>query len=323
MTQHCKFPINTDLPLKVPYRTGSYLIYDYQPEQETKKRSDCPEPLATHFREGTEIGLRASGSRQLNFDLYSSVLKTVAALPQVRKLCVVDLRQESHLFFDNLAVSWYADKDWSNVGQSLDWILKDEACRIDMSRGKTVQVFSTSKNPADDTIIPTGYSEMEVKSALSEEEVVQHIAATLPHSVGHDRIPVVYERIPVTDHCMPTPDAVNTFLDLILSLKPEQTWIHFHCHGGDGRTTTFMAMYDMFCKAQSDLANFPSIGKFAKRQMSLFCYDLNAENSPCDEDTNWKCALVKARWAFLTVWHDWLKAGALRSGKPLAHIEAI
>lgn len=312
MTQDCKTPIHTQLPLKLPYRTGSYLIYDYQPDQKPPEpRPDCPKPRPDHFRMGTKIGLRASGSRQVDADLYANILKTVAdEVPKGCKLYVVDLRQESHLFFDGRAVSWYADRDWSNVDQSLEWILHEEACRIDISRGKTVQIFSKKDNP-DGSVTPIEYCSVAVEYAQSEEEILDHIAPGL-------RRRVIYERIPVTDHCRPTMDAANAFIHLIWNLKPEEAWIHFHCHGGDGRTTSFLAMYDMFCVAKSGTRNFPSINKFAERQMELFCYNLDPflPLPGCNENTIWKCGLAKERWRFLIEWHKWLADGALATGKP-------
>jgi hypothetical protein len=309
MTQDCKIPINTNLPLKLPYRTGSYLVDDYTPP----KGVDPSSPAATNFRMGTKIGLRASGSHQVDVKFYANILKTVAGeVPREGRFFVVDLRQESHLFFDGRAVSWYADKDWSNVGQSLDWIIHDESCRIDMSRGKTVQIFTTQENESDGSVTPIDYCEAPVKYAAPEEEVINLIESGLDHR--H----VIYERIPVSDHCRPTMDAANAFINLIWNLNPQETWIHFHCHGGDGRTTSFLAMYDMFCVAKSGIANFPNIDQFAQRQKDIFDYNLNPfiPLPGCNENTRWKCGLAKERWRFLIAWHKWLADGALKTGKP-------
>ena len=37
---------------------------------------------------------------------------------------------------------------------------------------------------------------------------------------------------------------VNYFMDIVKN-NPENTWFHFHCKAGVGRTTTFMIMYDI------------------------------------------------------------------------------
>ena len=79
--------------------------------------------------------------------------------------------------------------------------------------------------------------------------------------------------------------------------------MHFHCHGGDGRTTTFLAMYDMFCwamagKKLSRSKNSPTgngafsaiawIPRLRKRK--------RAEGEDCKENTGWKSALACERW---------------------------
>ena len=303
-TGDCTIPINTDLPLKEPYRTGSYLIYDY------------PLGADPHFREGLEkIGLRASGSRQLNFEQLADVLKSVAGKVKTGgKLDLVDLRQESHLFFNRRAVSWYADKDWANVGQPQEWILNDEISQIERLSAwpisSTVQIFCLDeKSKEEEHVIPTGYSKLTVTSADTEAGIAGQIQ--LP-------CPVTYVRIPVTDHCMPNRYAQDRFVTLCRYLyrQPyDQTWVHYHCHGGDGRTTTFLAMYDMVCWAKTNGLPLPAVKVFADRQLEIFTYNLDPGN--CDEATNWKCYLARVRWAWLGTWRDWINTAGLSGEEPL------
>src|SRR5207247_2168237 len=75
--------------------------------------------------------LRASGSQQLDATVLADVVNRIAdSGPELRRLLIVDLRQESHAFLDGRAVSWCADKDWSNVGQPPAWITRDEQCQL-------------------------------------------------------------------------------------------------------------------------------------------------------------------------------------------------
>jgi len=294
--------INTALPLKAPYRTGIYLSYDYPPGT-----------TDTHFRQGTNIDahFRASGSRQLDFKPLESVLKYLTnKVPQGKVVHLVDLRQESHLFLNESAVSWYADKDWANVGQSLDWIRKNEENQIKRFSGAPAvrtQIFQIAKEDQDQ-VKPTGYSELTVRSAQLESEMKMTSC--------------MYHRIPVTDHCPPNYEAAELFVTLCRDIykQPEdQSWIHFHCHGGDGRTTTFLAMYDMACWAKAngrELSEFafPSVGYFANRQLQLFAYDLNPAG--CDKIKDWKCALSIERWAWLGAWRQWIVGGGLTNNNP-------
>lgn len=41
-----------------------------------------------------------------------------------------------------------------------------------------------------------------------------------------------------------SPENIDEFIKLYKSL-PKDAWLHFHCEAGKGRTTTFLAMYDM------------------------------------------------------------------------------
>lgn len=314
-TSSCKIPINTQPPLLEPYRTGSYLIYDYEPSKTPGKQpSGCPQMEKTHFREGTTIGLRASGSRQLDVQPFADKLRSVAAyVKQNGRLYVVDLRQESHVFMNDLAVSWYADKDWANVGQSEQWILRDEANQIANVSGPgkhTVQIFCVDQEKKSaGQIVPTGYSEVAITSAASEENILKTMQLSCP---------VEYIRIPVTDHCKPTPEAWRKFIDLCSKLVPMRDWVHFHCHGGDGRTTTFLAMYDMFCWLQSKKQPVPCVQDFSNRQWSLFCYCLDPTGCDgIDVSSDWKSALAVARWKWLFEWHHRTFGSALKRETPL------
>ena len=52
-----------------------------------------------------------------------------------------------------------------------------------------------------------------------------------------------YCRFPTTDHVRPRDTEVDAFVAFASTL-PTDTWLHFHCRGGDGRTTTFLVMHD-------------------------------------------------------------------------------
>jgi hypothetical protein len=292
----CTIAINTGLPLSQPYRTGAYLIYDY--------------PAGTsddHFRRGDDSKLgpntfRASGSRQLDAAPLAVRLGQVAkVVQQGGRLHLVDLRQESHLFFDRRAVSWYADKDWVNVGQSLDWITGDEQSQLArIAKFPRTQVFCL--DPANKEFArPTGCSNVTVTSSATEAAIAQQMA------VG---VPVNYLRLPVTDHCPPPTIAVGLFVAWCMNTFAPGDWVHLHCHGGDGRTTTFMCLFDMVTWVmRRGPVNFPTIQQFADRQRLLFAYNLNP--GACNPATDWKCALAMQRWQVLGEVRDALAAGRI------------
>ena len=135
----------------------------------------------THFRKGTDLKdmpFRASGSRQLDVSRLADALKSVA--PSGFQLYLVDLREETHLFFNNRAVSWYADKDFANVGQTLAWIVADEAAQLARTKAlRATQVFCI-KQDDQGNVTPTGYSELFVESAATEEDVAGQMPPFAP-----------------------------------------------------------------------------------------------------------------------------------------------
>src|SRR5262245_16180144 len=85
-------------PLWKPYRTGSYLIYDVPAGKKKGSR---------HFRSAMSSKLpdhrdRASGSHQLNLTDFDHVLGKIVKDHAPSTIYVVDLREETHGFFDLL-----------------------------------------------------------------------------------------------------------------------------------------------------------------------------------------------------------------------------
>ena len=265
--------------------------------------------VGRYFRKGSDlknVPFRASGSRQLDKPRLKSTLEEVAKLvAQGGRIYLVDLREESHLFFDGSAVSWYADKDFANVGQPLAWIHADELAQIEkIKKVPTTQVFSIAKDDKD-RVTPTGSAEVTVGCAETEEQFAAGLV------VGRT---VEYVRLPVTDHCTPRGDTLVRFIDLSQRIVCDRDWVHFHCRGGSGRTATFLALYDMLSWARSGASDFPLLEEFARRQYELFPYCLNPDGcNGCDDAVtdamvrskhDWKYVLGLARWRFLAAWHD-------------------
>jgi hypothetical protein len=261
-----------------PYRTGTYLIFDNNPGHP---------PGGDHFRSGRDLDLplRASGSHQLDAPVFAGIVDRIAEeAPDQRRLLIVDLRQESHAFLDGRAVSWCSDKDWPNVGQPTAWIARDEQCQLMKLTDAPDQLVYAVHKDTDGRIQVQGTAPLHVTRAETEPMVVAQFRS---------RLAVSYLRLPVTDHCAPDDDAVRTFVE-ILGNVDATTWVHFHCHGGDGRTTTFLTMYDMLnvAKAQPSVAARADLEYFRARQLQLFHYDLR----PNPAVKRWQAPLSEARW---------------------------
>lgn len=274
-----------------PYRTGTYLIFDNDAERPTKDGN---------YRSGRRLDppLRASGSHQLDAAMLTSVVDRIANDgPELHRILIVDLRQESHAFVDGRAVSWCADRDWSNVGQPPAWIARDEQCQLEKLAAAPETIIFAVRKGVDGEIQIVGTAPLHVVRAETEEMVVARLQS---------RFELSYFRLHVTDHCAPEDDAVRTFLQLLGNVAPT-TWVHFHCHGGDGRTTTFLTMYDMLTMATRHprIAVPPDLEYFWQRQLQLFHYDLK----PDPMSKRWQVPLSEARWGLLRSFREYVFGG--------------
>jgi protein-tyrosine phosphatase len=183
---------------------------------------------------GLEEGLyslSASGSGQFS---ETSFLEIIEILP-ASHIIVVDLRQESHGFINGQAMSWSDGKhNWANRDKSLEEIESDESQRLSHAIEKGNFVIHSKVKLHN--IMAGKSKEILVNKVQTEKEFIE--------SLGK-----IYIRFPVQDHCRPSDQIVDQFIDFIRHLPPEN-WIHFHCRAGRGRTTTFLTLYDMMLNAE-------------------------------------------------------------------------
>jgi hypothetical protein len=202
----------------------------------------CLDALKADPHPPSTVGLtaiNASGSAQFS----ATQLKAVRTVVPMAALTVVDLRQESHGFLalraplhkeSTIAVGWFAERDWMNVGKDQPSIDLDQAQRLADAAGNADQVlFTITSKTAEDGILTADAAVVHPAGAATEQQIVE--------SLG-----MGYRRFPTTDHVRPRDEEVDAFV--AFAAKPD-TWLHFHCRGGDGRTTTFLVMRDVLCNA--------------------------------------------------------------------------
>ena len=177
-------------------------------------------------REGLDV-LRASGSAQPTAAGFASLYATLAAAAPGAPVYDIDLRQESHGFVDGMPVSWFEERNQANEGKTPEEVAADETARLSALVGEESTFAPKEKNDKKrfDAVTVTP------EKVQTEKETAE--------AAGFR-----YARFYVTDRAHPDTETVEAFLDFVESL-PKDVWVHFHCHAGHGRTTTFLAMYDM------------------------------------------------------------------------------
>ncbi len=163
---------------------------------------------------------------------------------KVKKMIDLDLREESHAYINGEAFTLNTDHNWINKDKTHQQSVADEEAWIQsISRMDKLDNVLTSQQFKDGQF-NKGVA-VKIGSTHSEQEIAEQY--------GFE-----YIRLTVTDHMKPNDIETDRFVSLIRSL-PKNTWIHLHCRGGEGRSTTFMAMYDMLQNA--DQVSFNDIIK--------------------------------------------------------------
>jgi hypothetical protein len=166
--------------------------------------------------------LKISGSGQFSEQAFLAIAHQISS----SHLAVLDLREESHGLINGNAISWIDGFcNYANVGKSQREIEEDEHKRLQLAAEKKSIII----NPHQEAY------RFLVSQVKTERDLVE--------SLGY-----IYMRLPVTDHHAPSNQTLDQFIAFVKNL-PSDTWIHFHCKAGKGRTTTFMTLYDMMLNA--------------------------------------------------------------------------
>ncbi|WP_242982122.1 MULTISPECIES: GxGYxYP domain-containing protein [unclassified Clostridium] len=210
--------------------------------------------------------LNISGSQQFSeYNLPILVKAIGTSLP----ITVVDLRQESHGFINGFAVSWANSKNNANEGLTREQVLEDETSKL---KSIKLNIPITFYNHPGKIIVPT--------KVQDENELVK-------------TKDLLYNRITVRDGGIPSDDMVDYFIDFVKT-QPKNSWLHFHCKEGVGRTTLFMIMYDM-------IKNYKEVNvdEIIKRQLALAGFDEKNISSFYNN---------KEKVSFLNKFYDYCKA---------------
>ncbi|ARC86681.1 tyrosine phosphatase family protein [Clostridium argentinense CDC 2741] len=229
--------------------------------------------------------LNISGSKQFSENGLAFIKKSIG---DKFPITIVDLREESHGFINGMPVSWANSKNNANMGLTKEEVLADEQKKLQSIKLNEPIVFY---NHPGRTVIPT--------KVQDENELVKSQSMS-------------YVRIPVTDGKLPKDDMVDYFIELVNS-QPKNTWLHFHCKQGIGRTTTFMIMYDIMKNAKE--VNLEDI---IKRQVLLSNMSSSSTQRFYSEErknffTNFYKYSKENNDNFKTNWSQWKKNSSINS----------
>lgn len=196
--------------------------------------------------------LHISGSAQFTEAGLVELKKKLAG----KSLLICDLRRESHGFIDTIPIGWMLwDTNQSNLGWSIAEIEEDETKKLaEAASHRTIRVY----RQFGDTLAP----------------VVMTITAISTESNLSAREALGYLRVPISDHMGPDLAQVNQIVELYKA-TPKEGWVHFHCRGGRGRTSTALAMWDMLTNAKYD-----TLETILDRQLKTSNYNLSTASTP-------------------------------------------
>jgi protein-tyrosine phosphatase len=230
---------------------------------------------------------RISGSAQFSEAAFHEMLQEYALEPE--KLIVFDLRQESHGMVNGIPVSWTDGiHNFVNLDKTAKEIEADEQQKLkQVSQAGTIVVDPFDKNVA----------KFAVNATKTEREIVESVGAT-------------YIRLPVVDHCRPTDQIIDQFIEIV-KILPKDKWLHFHCKGGKGRTTTFMSFLDIMNK--SDRMTFDEIIAYQSSLGGQDLHDFNKISQVRSDAAEERLELLRKFYAYYRAvpkldksWSQWI-----------------
>ncbi len=244
------------------------------------------ETMPISWRTNKSIDLNSSGSVPLNLAQFNWLANHYG---KDYRIYIIDLRQETHVYIDGLPISIFYKKDEINWGKnSLEIKELEDKWVSKINHNKSIILY-TQGIPRLNIKTTTNPVKVGVNQASSEEKLVTNMG-------------LQYLRIPVPDYHPPSPAQVDQFLNFKKNL-PANAWLHFHCAGGKGRTTTFMLLNDIIENA----SNY-SLKYLVERQSRLGGINI-AIPSKSLLTQPWKDEYHKARIDFIELFYHFIHSG--------------
>lgn len=253
-------------------KNNEVLTFD---KNETKKNG-----LPRNFRDLSQFGLNAIASAQFN----EKELQTIRAKFPDEEIIIVDLRRESHGLVNGLPVSWREKFDASNGGKTAKQITSDEEARFNAAKKdkKIIVNRILEKDKESGWYESLRPESVDVASAITEENLAKQNG-------------FFYKRFLVQDHAKPDDKQLHEMLKFLLNL-PADKKLYVHCAAGKGRTTTFLALYDIL-KNGNEL----TLDEILKRQQKIGGSNLYEAE---EDEPKWRQELAKEKVAMLQKFYD-------------------
>ncbi len=262
---------------------SSFLIFDADEDPELPRnfRSSKSPYDPTSIEEPSRLGLdvlNISGSGQFTKDNFNTIFQRL----NVDSGYIIDLRLESHGFLDLTPVSWFGLNDAENADKTpLEVEHLEKQLLSQLNQKQEVIIYQRIKKNTSESYQPQHFT---FETACPEQSFV-------------DESGLKYLRIYVLDHYPPNDTQIDQFVDFVKQ-QGSIPWIHFHCHAGYGRTTTFMILYDMIRNA-----NQVSAHDIILRQ-GLIGGENFYENTNTDV---WRLAINRKKVHILDAFHQYVK----------------
>lgn len=271
-------------------------IYYFENEHDQAAINSKVEHLAKKLKPEDNIGI--SGSQQLS----SEQLKILIQKNHCKSFSIIDLREESHCFVNGFPIALVNEENNLNEGKPLEEIkaldasLKGKASIsiFECIKEKTISVDGEKKKTISFQL-QQRLEKYQIHSIETEEELTQQHRAT-------------YHRIPITDHGFPSDEQIDKLTTFFDHQQTDKSWIHFHCAGGKGRTSSAIALFtilrwkdtlslkDIFSRLETKgnrkMLPKPKPGKKIKeRDNPIFWqnfYDFACQRNPGQTWSEWK-----------------------------------
>ena len=237
--------------------------------------------------------LNISGSSQYSAEQFHWLADKIREIAPGKDVYIIDLRQESHGFVDGTAtqdgepvdckglpLSWYGEHNWANFGMTASEVLADEESRFQATVGQEISIKGRLSGGGSGSGSGSGSGGRPGSGGGSggsdrrQRTIPVQVTAYTTEKKLAEAQGFHYLRLAIPDRTFPEPDVLDTFIDLVQGIDMDNSWLHFHCMAGLGRTGIMMSVYDMMKNP-----DVPMLDILARQTMTGGSYPLSEGHS--------------------------------------------